>query len=154
MTARKPIGVQADCFDMWHDYMNLGRLLRDVCYRREAEPRDNEDASKDLGAPWGPIPAWRGPDDTASSTPTSPSDCSSTGASSDYCSLCKQNRESPRVYRSHRLKSNDGKVICPVLRSYTCPVCKSTGDHAHTLRYCPTAQKQKEAGTPPVSRFW
>uniref|UniRef100_A0A3Q3J6E0 Nanos-type domain-containing protein n=1 Tax=Monopterus albus TaxID=43700 RepID=A0A3Q3J6E0_MONAL len=68
--------------------------------------------------------------------PDSLSDTSSHGTSSEYCRLCKQNGESQRVYLSHRLKSDDGKVICPILRKYTCPICKATGDYAHTLRYC------------------
>uniref|UniRef100_A0A3B4F5L8 Nanos C2HC-type zinc finger 2 n=1 Tax=Pundamilia nyererei TaxID=303518 RepID=A0A3B4F5L8_9CICH len=58
-------------------------------------------------------------------------------SSSDYCRFCKQNGETPRVYRSHKLKSDDGKVFCPILRNYTCPICEATGDSAHTRRYCP-----------------
>eukprot|EP00092_Neocalanus_flemingeri_P057716 GFUD01068672.1.p1 GENE.GFUD01068672.1~~GFUD01068672.1.p1 ORF type:complete len:264 (+),score=68.54 GFUD01068672.1:71-862(+) len=40
-------------------------------------------------------------------------------------------------YRSHHLKNSSGLVTCPVLRSFSCPICKATGDLAHTQRYCP-----------------
>jgi len=53
------------------------------------------------------------------------------------CSFCYANGESELQYRSHTLKSPDGIVNCPVLRSYVCPYCLQTGDHAHTQRYCP-----------------
>jgi hypothetical protein len=31
----------------------------------------------------------------------------------------------------------EGRVICPVLRDYVCPICYCTGDAAHTTKYCP-----------------
>ena len=54
-----------------------------------------------------------------------------------FCAFCKKNRETPEFYRTHVVKDSRGKVICPVLRKYTCPVCQATGDRAHTLRHCP-----------------
>ena len=54
-----------------------------------------------------------------------------------FCAFCKKNRETPEFYRTHVVKDSRGKVICPVLRKYTCPVCQATGDKAHTLRHCP-----------------
>lgn len=53
------------------------------------------------------------------------------------CGFCKQNGESAEIYESHRLKAHNGRVLCPVLRKYMCPICGATGDTAHTLRYCP-----------------
>ncbi|XP_026219667.1 nanos homolog 2 [Anabas testudineus] len=159
MTTRRPVGVQCafasdrDCFDMWHDYMNLGRLVQRLCSRREVDHGATEGPQKEPTAPWSLIQASSQREDAESSPASSISDTSS-GTSSDYCRFCKQNGESPRVYRSHKLKSDDRKVICPVLRSYTCPICGATGDHAHTIRYCPKKQRQEDARMLTGSRFW
>jgi len=53
------------------------------------------------------------------------------------CKFCYSNGEAESQYRSHQLKSSSGLVTCPVLRSFVCPICKATGDFAHTQRYCP-----------------
>ena len=53
------------------------------------------------------------------------------------CVFCKNNGERPDVFMSHVLKDGDGRVVCPVLRKYTCPLCGVSGDNAHTIRYCP-----------------
>jgi len=53
------------------------------------------------------------------------------------CKLCFSNGEAESQYRSHQLKNTSGLVTCPVLRSFVCPICKATGDFAHTQRYCP-----------------
>jgi len=55
----------------------------------------------------------------------------------DFCKFCYSNGESEYQYRSHLLKNSSGLVTCPVLRSFTCRICKATGDFAHTQRYCP-----------------
>lgn len=54
-----------------------------------------------------------------------------------YCVFCKNNEESVEVFMSHTLKDFDGRTTCPRLRLYTCPICGSNGDNAHTLQYCP-----------------
>lgn len=54
------------------------------------------------------------------------------------CVFCMSNGEDEKVYRSHMLKDPDGRVVCPVLRLYSCPVCNNNGgDNAHTIKYCP-----------------
>jgi len=55
----------------------------------------------------------------------------------EVCKFCYSNGEAESQYRSHQLKSSSGLVTCPVLRSFVCPICKATGDFAHTQRYCP-----------------
>jgi len=55
----------------------------------------------------------------------------------DSCKFCHSNGEAEAQYRSHQLKNSSGLVTCPVLRSFTCNICKATGDFAHTQRYCP-----------------
>uniref|UniRef100_A0A3Q2CJZ9 Nanos homolog 2 n=1 Tax=Cyprinodon variegatus TaxID=28743 RepID=A0A3Q2CJZ9_CYPVA len=117
-------GVYPQSFDMWRDYMGLSSVL--------------------LGhrCPEGP----RNPEEQIRSTSNSLSDSScSGGTSADLCHFCRHNGESPLVYRSHALKSDGGKVTCPILRRYTCPICGASGDHAHTRKYCPE-RKRRESG--------
>ena len=149
--------TDGDGFDMWHDYMNLGRLLEGLCVRPEAQR--GEGPQLEPLAQWRPFrdpPDQREEDNKLSAETSSVSSLSdaSCGASvsSHYCRFCKQNGESPMVYGSHRLKSNDGKVTCPILSQYTCPICKATGDHAHTRQYCPQTQRRGGRKMLPRSR--
>lgn len=59
------------------------------------------------------------------------------------CVFCKNNGETLSVYGSHVLKDECGRVTCPILRRYTCPICGCSGDMAHTLKYCPMNSKRK-----------
>ena len=70
-----------------------------------------------------------------------------------YCVFCKNNKETLSFYSSHVLKNDDGKVVCPVLRAYTCPICKASGDRAHTLKYCPMCSAHLTCSylSPPLS---
>ncbi|XP_071341996.1 nanos homolog 1 [Trachinotus anak] len=163
-TMQRQVGVQSslladgDCFDMWTDYMKLNGLLERLCRSSEMDHRDTERPKTEEAAPWSHIQATSRQEErkhsTENSSASSLSDTSCTGASADYCRFCKQNGESPRVYRSHKLKSVDGKVTCPILRNYTCPICEATGDYAHTRRYCPQAQRREAVKMLPRGRFW
>ncbi|XP_046850380.1 nanos homolog 1-like [Xenia sp. Carnegie-2017] len=57
------------------------------------------------------------------------------------CVFCRNNGEPEELYTSHVLKGPDGKTTCPILRAYTCPICKATGDDSHTIKYCPQNQQ-------------
>ena len=45
------------------------------------------------------------------------------------CSLCKSIH--------HLITGPRGKTTCPVLRNRICPICKATGDDAHSINFCP-----------------
>ncbi|XP_023219558.1 protein nanos-like [Centruroides sculpturatus] len=62
------------------------------------------------------------------------------------CKFCKRNGDPKDFYQTHVLKdAKTGKVICPILRNYTCEYCGATGDYSHTRSYCPFA-KEKNIG--------
>ncbi|XP_041456416.1 protein nanos-like [Lytechinus variegatus] len=63
-----------------------------------------------------------------------------------WCVFCKNNGESELVYASHKLKSEDGITTCPILRAYTCPLCGTNGDRAHTIKYCPVNKAKEDVG--------
>ncbi|XP_039473648.1 nanos homolog 1 [Oreochromis aureus] len=148
-----------DCFNMWQDYMNLSQVFERLCSNREVENRDTERPKKGQAPPWSKVhTSTRGKKSSKNSSQSSPtssaSDTSSSASSSDYCRFCKQNGETPRVYRSHKLKSDDGKVFCPILRNYTCPICEATGDSAHTRRYCPQMKWEAAGRMETGAKFW
>ena len=55
----------------------------------------------------------------------------------NFCVFCKNNGEDESYYLSHTLKDDNGRVTCPILYKYKCPICHSTGPVSHTIRYCP-----------------
>lgn len=65
------------------------------------------------------------------------------------CVFCRNNGESREFYSSHTLKDNEGCTTCPILRAYTCPLCKANGDQSHTIKYCP--KYTPKAASPPIT---
>ena len=63
-------------------------------------------------------------------------------ATVQVCVFCRNNGELEAVYSSHVLKDAEGRTSCPILRAYTCPICKANGDNSHTIKYCPLNQQQ------------
>ena len=63
------------------------------------------------------------------------------------CVFCRNNGESESFYTSHCLKDAEGKVTCPVLRAYTCPLCGANGDASHTIKYCPENSQASKVAT-------
>lgn len=68
----------------------------------------------------------------------------------NVCVFCRNNGESKKVYSSHVLKDAEGNTTCPILRAYTCPLCKASGNESHTIKYCPknkSTTKQQTAAS-------
>lgn len=61
------------------------------------------------------------------------------------CVFCRNNGAPEGVFGAHVLKAADGRVVCPVLRAYTCPLCGASGDDAHTVKYCPLSRELHSA---------
>ena len=66
------------------------------------------------------------------------------------CTFCRTNDPRIQVYSGHAIKDKDGKVSCPVLRRYVCPLCGATGDDAHTVRYC---SRSRDKAVPDVRKL-
>ncbi|XP_051942976.1 nanos homolog 1-like [Hippocampus zosterae] len=62
------------------------------------------------------------------------------------CAFCRNNGAPWEVYGTHVLKAADGRVLCPILRAYTCPLCGANGDNAHTIKYCPHSAREPPGG--------
>lgn len=114
-------------FDMWRDYFNLSQVVLDIIRRRK-QRLEGEVAEEPNSRPQ--EASKQGPEDYPGSLAT-------------ICNFCKHNGESRHVYSSHQLKTPEGVVMCPILRHYVCPLCRATGDQAHTLKYCPLNSSQQ-----------
>uniref|UniRef100_A0A8C6SNE7 Nanos-type domain-containing protein n=1 Tax=Neogobius melanostomus TaxID=47308 RepID=A0A8C6SNE7_9GOBI len=69
------------------------------------------------------------------------------------CVFCRNNGAPEEVYGTHILKTAEGRVLCPILRAYTCPLCSANGDNAHTIKYCPLSRdQQSHRGAPKTGR--
>ncbi|XP_058239625.1 nanos homolog 1 [Hemibagrus wyckioides] len=119
-------------FFMWHDYLGLRAMVARLA--RAGDLEQLQSSSQE------PSPGFEEPTWCPDATPgTSGSNGQSLGQNLErsVCGFCKQNGESAEIYTTHRLKARNGRVLCPVLRNYVCPICGATGDTAHTRHYCP-----------------
>nr|QOJ43435.1 nanos2b-3 [Carassius gibelio] len=134
MTEReKSIPAADGCFLMWRDYMDLRGTLSQLLEQRDRAHAADEGFVR------------TGSSSSVSSTSTSSS--RDLWTPRDSCGFCRQSGETPVVYMTHRLKARDGRILCPILRSYVCPFCSATGDRAHTRHYCPR-RNTPETGDP------
>ncbi|CAD5224470.1 unnamed protein product [Bursaphelenchus okinawaensis] len=44
----------------------------------------------------------------------------------------------------HNLRDANGRVTCPCLRMFQCPICGGSGDDAHTQRHCPKRNRGRD----------
>ncbi|XP_073479743.1 nanos homolog 3 [Aquarana catesbeiana] len=118
-------------FSMWKDYLGLHTVLKSTSHQGSQE---NFQRQEELSEPsHGTTSAEPGRD--------GPSGPSMKISERVQCTFCKHNGEHWRVYNAHNLRDRDGNILCPVLRSYTCPQCGASGDKAHTRRFCPMTKK-------------
>uniref|UniRef100_A0A3B1KCD6 Nanos homolog 1 n=1 Tax=Astyanax mexicanus TaxID=7994 RepID=A0A3B1KCD6_ASTMX len=152
-------------FNFWNDYLGLSTLVTKSNSKRGAAPGPNS-ITESLKATLGlddPAPcACAQPDCSCCCcccAPASPppasllelkerfSVLSPFGARLErdepkICVFCRNNGAPEEVYGSHVLKTPEGRVVCPILRAYTCPLCSANGDNAHTIKYCPLSKEQ------------
>lgn len=50
-----------------------------------------------------------------------------------YCRFCENNEEPAQVFNSHSLRDGAGRLTCPRLRKYVCPICHASGDNTHNF---------------------
>ncbi|KAJ7317390.1 hypothetical protein JRQ81_003552 [Phrynocephalus forsythii] len=123
----------ASAFQLWKDYFQLAKVVEGLsCGGPGRDDDDDDDSERPRVVEPRDQRQWPGPADLL---------MEEGGSEETFCSFCRHNGESSKVYLSHRLKDEAGKVQCPILRSYTCPQCGASQDTAHTRRFCPLTKK-------------
>ncbi|XP_057305903.1 uncharacterized protein LOC130644355 [Hydractinia symbiolongicarpus] len=128
--------------------MRLSKAMRDHiisgAYQQQINNRMPEKVPSPAQPPSPPSPPIQSPQPQPplvhSNTPQVPPRSST---SLQVCVFCRNNGESESVYTSHVLKDTEGRTACPILRAYTCPICKANGDSSHTIKYCPLNQNTR-----------
>ena len=146
--------------------MRLSKAMREHiisgAYQQQVENRQSEKFTQPTApptipaSPTGPQPNQRQSPSTNTLNPVIPSLPPPPTAlprlaaqpSMQVCVFCRNNGESESVYSSHVLKDAEGRTSCPILRAYTCPICKANGDSSHTIKYCPMNQNSRPSSGP------
>jgi len=58
-----------------------------------------------------------------------------------FCKVCRDAGKTESVYTSHYVKSREGIVTCPTLKSVTCRYCHKNG---HTVSHCQALKSQNQ----------
>jgi hypothetical protein len=58
-----------------------------------------------------------------------------------FCKVCQDAGKDEKEYTSHSIKNERGTVTCPTLLEQNCRYCFKQG---HTIKYCPTINKNKK----------
>ncbi|XP_022094328.1 nanos homolog 1-like [Acanthaster planci] len=155
-------------FSPYHDYLGLAQLVSRICSKSESETEccgpasaqrhgcsrvtpqamaDEDDILSDFRNngrdslwPYAPVDVALVDDTQRGLRPAGRLLTGKPRCTPTWCVFCKNNGESEMVYASHVLKDGDGKITCPILRAYTCPLCGASGDFSHTIKYCPTTK--------------
>ncbi|XP_063302448.1 nanos homolog 3 [Pelobates fuscus] len=134
-------------FDMWKDYLELNKLVTELAKKEsKVTRRDNDNTvvgtemyQQPLTERSTDVPTVLYKSLSAHRQPACPDPAPRDETA--FCTFCKHNGESKVVYTRHRLKDENGRVECPILRCYVCPQCGATGKNAHTRRFCPLTEK-------------
>ncbi|XP_053552409.1 nanos homolog 2 [Bombina bombina] len=134
-------------FQVWKDYFQLATLVQEMATeQRKKHAKQSCHGKSMLFLPDEPSNCSNKDlsytEVLKTNLPHITSSCCEAILPEEWCNFCKHNGESSTIYTSHSLKNHEGIVECPVLRNYVCPLCGSTGDSAHTLKYCPLNQEK------------
>jgi hypothetical protein len=61
-----------------------------------------------------------------------------------FCKICFDAKKPEKEYTSHTIKTSNGDVCCPILKTTECRYCHKTG---HTLAHCELRNKNNAAST-------
>ena len=139
VTAQDPAEMEE--FNLFRDYFGLINLVKSFIAKEQIN-YDQRERRDSLGTAGSELSSSNSADSSSSRPlPSSvlhvPKCTHRRRPTRKLCVFCRKNGEREAFYRSHCLKDGSGRVTCPVLQAYICPICGSHGDSAHTIKYCP-----------------